>query len=191
MPLNLRNLDYIKNLSFKEAPDFGTKLGELLQGLQQGVGNIESQTNSNATGPPSHPPAVNALNVQGQNGHFSIAIHDTTPVYRGVQYFVDHASNPQFTDAHTIDMGTSRNHNVFLGNVGRYFRAYSAYPGSPPGPHVYHGSQATPKMVLGGGTVGGPAFTTSQSSGTGMAGQTGQGPGTVPFRAVNGGPPVR
>jgi len=189
--MNIKYLDYFKSLQLKDAPDFGAKLEESLRDFAQQTGNIAQQTNSDPKGQPAPPPAINALNVQGQNGHFSIAIHDTSPVYRGVRYFVDHADNPQFTNAHTIDMGTSRNHNVFLGNVTRYWRAYSAYPGSPPGPHVYHGSLATPKPVIGGGAIGGPSFTTSQSSGTGVAGQTGQGPGTVPFRAVNGGPPVR
>lgn len=192
MPLNLKHLDYFKNVTFKEYPDFGARLYELLSNAQQGVTNIEQQTNSNAQGDPPPPPAINALMVSANDGHFQIGInHEGAEFYRGVQYFIDHADNPNFINAHTIDLGTTRNHSIFLGNATRYWRAYAAYPGSKPGPMAYHGSPSQPKPVNGGGSIQGPAFSRSQSSGTGTTGQTGQGPGTIPYRTSTGKPPVR
>lgn len=192
MPLDLRNLDYIKAITFEQAPQFGQKLAELIQQIAQGVNNIEQQTNSNATGQPQTPPAINSLNVTASNGHFQIAInHEGAQFYRGVQYFVEHSDSPAFTDPHTIPLGTSRNANVFLGNATRFFRAFAAYPSSPPGPIVYNGGAAQPQAVVGGGSVPGPAFAASQGSGTGTAAQGHSGPGPIPFRTSTGKPPVR
>ena len=189
--INVRNLPYLRSLSSKDFPDLGSKLFEALSDLQNGTTSVEQQTNANGSGSPAPPPAISNLDVKGQNGHFNIAITDNNPIFRGIRYWVEHADNPHFTGAHVIDMGGSRNHNVFLGNVTRYWRAYSSYDSSAPSAPVYHGSGSTPRPVLGGGAIGGPAFTTPQSSGTGMPGQALQGPGGVPFRSVNGAPPVR
>ena len=192
MPLNLKNIDYIRDLSFPQAPDFGLKLGELLTQIQQGVNNIEQQTNSSALGAPQAPPALNSLKVSASNGHFQIEInHDGAQFYRGVQYFVEHDSSAQFTNPHVIDMGASRNASVFLGNTKRYFRAYAAYPGSGPGPIAYHAKNGQPQVVSGGGSVPGAVFGDSQGSGTGTAGQGHSGPGPVPYRTTTGKPPVR
>lgn len=192
MPLPQKNLSYFKNLSFPGAPDFGTKLAEWMEQTGQAFNNIEQQNNSNATGEPQTPPAVNSLNVSAANGHFQIAInHEGAEFYRGVNYFVEHSATPNFTDPHIVDMGTSRNANLFLGNTTRYFRAYAAYPGSGPGPLVYHGGGAQPRPVSGGGTVPGAPFTASQGSGTGTAGQGHSGFGPIPYRTKTGAPPVR
>lgn len=192
MPLELKNLEYIKNLSFNEAPDFGLKLGELLTQIAQGVHNIEQQTNSNATGSPQSPPALNSLSVSANHGHFAVEInHEGAEFYRGVRYYVEHDASPQFSAPHVIDLGNSRNASLFLGNTTRYFRAYAAYPGSAPGPIAYHGTQGQPKAVKGGGAVPGAEFGRAQGSGTGTAGQGHSGPGPIPYRTATGKPPVR
>ena len=192
MPLVLKNLTYIKSLVFPQAPELGTKMAELIESMSQWVNNIEQQTNSNATGEPNAPPPINSLNVTASNGHFQIAInHDNTQLYRGVNYFYEHSASPNFTNPHIVDMGTTRNHNLFLGNTTRYFRAYAAYPGSAPSPMVYHGSQASPRAVTGGGSIPGPSFSESQGSGTGTAGQPHSGFGPIPYRTSTGSPPIR
>ncbi len=191
MPVNLKNLSYFKGLKLPGDPDFGTKLSEMMTEFAQGVNNIEQQTNSNATGDPKPPPPINALNVTASNGHFQVAInHEGAQFYRGVNYFVEHSHSPQFTEPHIVPLGTSRNANIFLGNATRYFRAYAAYPGSPPGPLAYHGG-GQPVSVLGGGSVPPPSFALSQGSGTGTQGQGHSGFGPIPFRTKTGGPPVR
>lgn len=182
----------IKNLSFiRSSGDFGTKLAEALESIAQQASNGQQQANVNPTGQPQPPPAVDSLQVTGQNGHFNISIAHNQKFFRGVNYFVEHADNPHFTNSHVIDMGASRNHNIFLGNVTRYWRAYSSYGSSPPSKPTYMGAAAQPQAVEGGGSVGGPAFTVAQGSGTGAAGVGLQGQGVEPYRPAAGGPPVR
>lgn len=192
MPLSIRNLAYIRSLATKEMPDIGQKLAEALQSIADAHNNVEQQTNGNGSGNPQAPPQIHALSVTAQNGHFQVAITDHNQnLYRGVQYFVEHADNPNFTNPHIVHMGTSRNMNLFLGNTSRYWRAYSSYPWSGPSSPVYHGGAGSPAIVSGGGSVGGPGFATSQGSGTGAAGVGISGPGPIPYRTTTGKPPVR
>jgi hypothetical protein len=128
--------------------------------------------------------------VSGQNGHFNVALSDQNNVYAGVNYFAAHADNPNFTNAHIIDLGASRNHNVFLGNVGRYWMGYSSYANSAPSSPRYHGG-TQPAIVQGGGTNAGPQFLDSQGSGTGSPGVALSGPGPVPYRTSDGKTPIR
>jgi len=189
MPLDIKQLDYIRQAN-EWTPDLGAKLAEALQSVITAHNNIELQTNSNSNGPPQPPGKINGLDVQAANGHFNVAITDQNPLYRGVQYYVEHADNPQFTNPVTEHIGTTRNWSKFLGNSTRYFRAYSAYQASHPSEAVYHGDAATPLAVFGGGTVAGPPAATSQGSGTGPAGVGLQGPGVEPWRG-GGAPPAR
>lgn len=191
MPVNVPNIDYLQSLESKEFPDLGPKLAEALRGIAAQVTTIEQQTNSNANGQPQSPPSINSVNVTGKNGHFNIAITDNNQVYRDVHYWAEHADNPNFVNPIVIHMGMSRNHNEFLGNVTRYWRAYSSYGASPPSSPVYHGTSAQPRPVRGGGSVGGPSFQASQGSGTGTPGQGISGPGPIPFRSSTGVPPTR
>ncbi len=192
MPLFLKNIDYLRSLVFKEAPYLGAKLAETLTDISKSVNNVEQQTNANTNGAPQPPPAINALMVSASNGHFQVAInHEGAQFYRGVEYFVEHASNPNFTDSHIVHMGTSRNANLFLGNATRYFKAYAAYPGSHSGPAVFHGGSKQPQPVTGGGAIPAPTFAASQGSGTGTPGQTHSGFGPTPYRTTTGAPPIR
>jgi hypothetical protein len=175
--MKIPNLAYLRNI-----PDFGAKLYEALDAVQRQSSTVEKQVNGNATGQPESPPNIDALNVTGQNGHFNIAITDNGQVSRGIRYYVEHDSDPNFTNPHVIHMGDSRNHNAFLGNQSLYFRAFSAYGSSPPSHPAYHGSAAAPQPVQGGGSVGAPARLPSQGSGTGAAGVGLSGPGPVPKR---------
>lgn len=189
--MDIKNLPYIRGLASKDFPDLGPKLAEALQSIAQSSANVAQQLNGNGTGNPQPPPAVNGLKVTGQNGHFNIAIQDGGKIFRDVHYYVAHADNPHFTNASVIHMGHSRNHNVFLGNVSRYWMAYSAYASSAPNQPVYHGSQTNPLAVAGGGDIGGPEFLPSEGSGTGPAGVGRSGPGPVPFRSATGAAPIR
>ena len=189
--MKIQNIAYIRSLHSPDFPDLGAKLAEALQSIARQATNLEQQTNSNPAGEPQAPPTPNSLQVTGQNGHFNIAIKDNSAIYRGINYWVEHADNPHFTNPVIVPLGQSRNANLFLGNVSRYWRAYSSYSSSPPSDPVYHGTQGQPHLVNGGGSVGGPDFLPSESSGTGTAGQGLQGPGVAPFRSPTGVPPVR
>jgi hypothetical protein len=182
----------MKGWSVPQIPGFGQRLYETFSDFLTQFKNLAMQTTGNPTGQPQPPPVINAVNVTGANGHFNVAITDNnTSLYRGVSYFVEHSADSQFSDPQVIHIGTSRNHTVFLGNVTRFWRAYSAYPSSPPSAPSYHGGNASPQPVTGGGTIGGPSFQPSQGSGTGAAGVGLQGPGTIPYRTATGAPPIR
>jgi len=193
MPLSLdKNIDYIRQAN-EWTPDLGAKLAELLTAHSTGITNMAMQTNSNPEGPPPSPPQINSLKVSASNGQFSAEIdHSGAQIYRGVNYFLVHADNPNFTNPHIVDMGTSRNWaSGNWGNAQRYFAAYASYPGSGPTPMVYHGTSAEPQLVSGGSPLPAPNFGNSQGSGTGDAGVGHSGFGPVPFRSPNGKPPAR
>jgi len=187
----IRNLEYIRGLASKEFPDMGAKLYEALIDLVNQQGATSQQTNSNPMGQPSSPPDINGLKVTAQNGHFSAQIIDNNMIYRGINYWLEHADNANFTNPQIIDLGQTRNISLFLGNVTRYWRAYSSYASSPPSRPAYHGGAASPQPVTGGGDIGGPVFQDSQGSGTGAAGVGLSGPGLAPFRSQNGAAPTR
>lgn len=166
----------------------GAFLKEAFSTTESLITNLAVQGGLNPSVPVQPPPNIQSLDVSAQNGHFQVAIQDqSTGVSRQNQYFIEHADNPSFVNAHMVPLGQSRNANLFLGNVTRYFRAYSALPASGPSQHVYHGSAQAPVAVSGGGSVGGPAFLASQGSGTSAPGQTGYGPGPVPVRTNSNG----
>ena len=177
-----RNLDYLQR---KDA-----RLYEAVSDLVSGVSTIAQQGNLNPNGNPVAPNAPESIKVKAQNGHFSVSIQDGSQMYRGIQYQVEHADNPHFTNPQRVTIGPSRNAVLNLGNVTRYFRVASFYDSSKPSPYVYHGNAAAPQAINGGGSNGGPAFLDDEGSGTGLAGQPG-GSGPVPFRSSTGAPPVR
>jgi hypothetical protein len=185
-----KNLNYLRGMSSPDMPDLGSKLYEVFQGILQQNQNVQMQTNSNGDGTPAAPPQVNGVQVVGSNGHLSIAVNDTNDVYSGVQYFAEHADNPNFTNPQIVPMGASRNISISVGNQDRYVRVYSSYGSSPPSSPVYNGG-SIPVAVNGGGTDSGPTFLPSQGSGTGLPGQGLSGNGITPFRSLNGKPPTR
>src|SRR4051812_18097168 len=93
------------------------RLYEALKAVQDQTTNIEKQGNFNATGHPAPPPPINGLKVTtGPAGEFQIAITDNGEVGRGINYWVEHDTSPNFTNPHIVDMGQSRNHSVNLGD---------------------------------------------------------------------------
>ena len=193
MTLKIRNLDYLRATDPSTAgTGYGARLYEAMQDMNQAVSNHIAQTNGNATGEPQPPPAPLGIQVTARDGYMHVALNDQGPLYRGVQYWVAHADNPNFTNAvHTQASGTElRNHTEFIGNQTRYVQAYKSYPWSGPTPPVIHGG-AIPIAVQGGGASPGPLYLPSQGTGTSQAGQPPAGPGPVAFRSSTGQPPVR
>lgn len=189
--IKIRNLDYIR--AAKEwNPDLAARIYEAVQDLNRAVSNHLQQTNGNPTGEPKPPSAPLGIQVSARDGYMHVAINDQEELYRGVQYWVAHADNPNFTNAiHTQASGTElRNHTEFIGNQTRYVQVYKSYPWSGPTQPVIHGG-ATPIAVNGGGSIAGPLFLPSQGTGTGMQNQHPSGPGPVAFRSSTGLPPVR
>lgn len=193
MTLKIRNLDYLRATDPATAGStYGARLYEAMQDLNSAVSNHIQQTNGNATGEPQPPPAPMGIQVTARDGYIHVALNDQGPLYRGVQYWVAHADNPNFKDAvHTQASGTElRNHTEFIGNQTRYVKAYKSYPWSGPTDPVIHGG-AIPVAVQGGGNSPGPLWLPSQGTGTSFAEQPPSGPGPVPFRSATGVPPIR
>lgn len=192
MPLEIKNLSWLKNLSTADNPELGQKLSEIIQQVSKAVNTMEQQGNFNVNGNPTAPPAPNALHVTAQNGVFKFAITDQDPnLYRGVKYYIEHDTDPQFTNPQPINIADARNHTAFLGNQTRYFRALKAYTPSAPSEAIYFGSANSPTAVPGGGSIVPPADLPSQGSGTGVQGQGLQGPGHVPYRGASTKAPIR
>lgn len=185
----MRNLAAIRAAKADD-PELGWRTYEALQDIITATSNHISQTNGNATGEPQPPPGQLGVQVTARDGYMHVAINDQGPIYRGVKYWVQHASNNNYTDAiHTQASGTEiRNHTEFIGNQTRFVRAYKSYPWSGPTQPVYHGG-ATPLAVNGGGSVAGPLYLPPQGTGTGPADGSVSGPGVVPFRGSV--PPIR
>lgn len=187
----IKNDAAIRAFTTPEHGAIGVKILEALQEMQQHLGNVAQQVNANPTGQPAAPPSVSGLKVVGQNGHFTFAITDQSDRFRGVRYYLEHADNPHFQNSTIVSLHDSRNGHLTMGDVTRYFRAYSAYATSESGAPAYHGSEVAPLPVQGGGSIGGPAVLESQSSGTGTPGVGLSGPGPVAFTSPNGIPPSR
>jgi hypothetical protein len=173
--LKIPNLDYLRSLD--------PKLFEAIKAIQDQTSNIEKQGNFNALGPPNAPPAIDRLRVTtGPGGEYQIRITDNGEVSRGINYWAEYDTSPNFTNPHIIDMGQTRNHSVNLGNQQLFWRAYSSYPSSDTSPVVYHGSSTDPLPVLGG--VPGKRAA-SEGAGTGAAGYGMSGPGPIPERSAD------
>jgi hypothetical protein len=191
--IKIRNLAYLRSTAPAEAgKEYGGRLYEALHDINSAISNHIQQTNGNPIGEPQPPPSPMGIQVTARDGWMHVAMNDQGPLYRGVQYWVAHADNPQFTNAvHTQASGTElRNHTEFIGNQTRYVQAYKSYPWSGPTEPVIHGG-ATPIAVVGGGTSPGPLYLPSQGTGTSTAGQITTGPGPVAFRSSTGVPPTR
>lgn len=181
--MQLPNLPYIRSI-----PLIGPYIYEALQQVQQGVSTIETQAGTNSQGDPPTPSPVQAIQVQGQNGFFHVALVDQSlNLLRPVKYFVEHADNPAFTSSQTEDLGSVRNKTIFLGASTRYFRAYSAYANGPASTPIYFGGHGSPTPVAAGGNVPGAPFLPSQGTGTGAPNQGAQGPGPVAARSQKSG----
>lgn len=181
--MNLPNLNFLKNVKIPGYEDFGTRLHETLTAIVNGTNNTEQQANLNPVGQPTAPPQINNLKVlsNGQ-GLFSVQITDNNKIYRGVRYYFEHDTDPQFGNPHPVALSDSRTHHIFLGNGTFHFRAYSAYISGTPSSPVYFGTSTNPTPVVGGGSIGAPAAIASQGSGTGAAGTGLSGPGKIAFR---------
>jgi hypothetical protein len=142
------------------------EVGQAFDDLMDQLGNVSTQANANPNGITDPPIAPSALKVTAAHGIFDAQIIDRNPVQRGINYFLEYSDNPQFNAPHTIDLGQSRNHRANLGNAVLYWRAHSSYPTSSRSAPVFHGSQASPIAVVGGGTATGPVFLPSEGSGT-------------------------
>ena len=171
----VRNLPFLRSI-----PQFGSRLVEALQDIQKLVNNVGQQTNAEPTAQEiAPPPQIHALNVTAGAGVAHVQITDENPVYRGISYHVQIATDRGFSAPITQHMGPSRDIRIPVGNQPLYYRAFSDYPTSAPSSPIYHGG-AAPVPIAATGTDQ-PAIPFGQGSGTGYPGQI-SGHGPVPYR---------
>jgi hypothetical protein len=146
-------------------------LAKALSDLEQRITTMASQVAANPYGVVSTPPNISGLTVVAANGIFDVQIQDNSPVLRGINYFLEYSTTPDFAQPHVVDLGASRSYRANWGNQTLYFRAYSQYVTSSPSATVYFGPSNNPTAVVGGGAAG-PA--PQPSTGSGTASNTGQ-----------------
>lgn len=154
--VKIRNLEYLRKKD--------VKLYEAIQDIQRFLPPAEQEP----------PPNVGNLSVLPLgNGAVDVTFADSGTVNQGVNYFVEHADNPDFRNARVEHFGASRNGTIVIGSGSRYFRVFSQYqnPHSLPSPPVIFGGPQGPFRVFGGGT---PTPTLQPSTGSGTSSANGQ-----------------
>lgn len=162
--------------------------GTLFQRIISAVNGGFASLGGSAVGKLSPPPPIDNINVQGAFGVGNIftcpseVLHHTLThnqaLQKGVKYFSEIDTSPEFLSPHVIDHGTSRSSFLTLptndsSSVKQtyYLRSYAQYPGSDPCKPTVFGNI--------GGAIGIQMTGTSNTSlltsaGSGTASPTGQ-----------------
>jgi hypothetical protein len=173
----------------------GPRLGSLIKRIIQSVNTTAKNASVSPTGQLAAPPPPDSVNVVAGGGLAHVQITHNASVNKGINYFTEADTNPNFTQPHVIDHGASRSSHPFplpaFDSSGKaqswHFRSYAQYPGSLPSkPTTFGGANgATPVSV--GGSVN---LTMLPSTGSGTAsptgGQGGHGFGVVATRPAPG-----
>jgi hypothetical protein len=148
------------------------KLGDMLGA--KGVGLVEP------------PPPVNAVNVAVSGEMMHVSLQQTAPINRGINYFVEVDTSPNFPAPQVVAMGPSRSsvpfslptNNSSGTKVNYYVRAFAQYPGSLPSKPTVFGGPLNPSPINMGGSTDLtllPAGGSGTSSATGQQGNSGFG----------------
>ncbi len=170
----MANQLFIKSLAaIKQNPQL-PRVGEALDDVVTGTSNIAKQLAADPGGTDVVP--ANIAQVQAQhlgNGLVNFALVDNSALSRAIAYHVEWDSSPSFSiNPQGKTLGPWRNGTETLPNGTWYVRAYSQYPnGGPPSSPV---NAPQPITVTGSVTQ---QYLSSQGSGTGRPGQSGQGSG--------------
>lgn len=153
-------------------------LQQALDDLASQIVAVGNQVNATPSGTIPPPQQIAAISVSAADGIFDVQIQDSSPINRGIEYFVEYSLTPNFAQPTVIPLGTSRNWRGHLGNLTLYLQGYSQYPTSEPSPVKHFGPPTNPTPVVGGGNPG-PTPHTSAGSGTapsnGLSGGQGYG----------------
>lgn len=164
----------------QKAPVIGRYLAAALNGIQDGLNNLATNmaaSASSASLPP--PPPIQSLTVKTDgSGNVHAVISDASQIQRGINYYVEADTDPNFTRPHVYDLHSSRTFGPLPfpakddnGDPQTFhFRGYSGYRGGPSSrPINYGGSTPTPVSPGGSGQA-----TLLPSTGSGSASNSGQ-----------------
>lgn len=173
----------------KQIPVVGQFVANGLQRIQDAINQLGTNLGAPAYGKMENPPPINGVKVKAQDGSVHVTIDDQNAIQRGINYFVEHSTRPDFVGAHVEHLNAARGTILTLPGMTdngddqpHYIRAYSQYRASEPGEKVNFGG-TVPTPVLPGGNV---MMTLLPSTGSGTAAANGQqqgsGLGKVLFR---------
>ena len=186
-----------------------TYAGSLFSRIIKSVNSLAKNGGHAAVGKVSPPPPIDSINVKGvQVGNTITApgelLHFTlthnAPIQKNIRYFSEWDTNPNFTQPHVIDHGTSRSHTMTLPTFQDdgetlntyYLRSYSQMPGGNTSKITVLGglSNATQIVMSGVSGAGATSMTPLPSTGSGTAAPNGQqggrGLGTILNRPPQG-----
>ncbi|HWZ57150.1 MAG TPA: hypothetical protein VNZ63_13830, partial [Verrucomicrobiae bacterium] len=90
---------------------------ESLQQIVSAINALGRATGVDPSGSIAQPDPIAGISVLAANGIFDIAITDNSAVHRGIYYFAESDTSPNFTAPRVWFMGSSRNLRVALGNL--------------------------------------------------------------------------
>ena len=173
MPTNNPILEGGQELTAIAQKDFNN--GNLLTRIIDGINSLAQNLGASAVGKITPPDPVDSVQVKGTFNATTNTI--TAPsevlhwvlthnsqVNKGIRYFSEIDSSPNFTQPHIVDHGTSRTGFLHLNSLlddGKtqqvyYLRSYPQYPGSDPNAKktVVGGLNGATKIVMTGSSIG-------------------------------------
>lgn len=176
----IRSLESIKRLKIF-VPGQGELRGHLVaEALEdaarpsQYIGRNVAANLDGSSNVPSTPSAITAKHIGGGLVDFSIQDQATHPA---INYFVEVADNPGFSNARVVHSSPSRNGMVFLPSGNWYMRTYSQYQYS--GSVSNAGGSVPSTKVTVTGSIATGTLLASQGSGTGTGSTPGAGFGSL------------
>lgn len=179
-------------------------LGAMLQKIITAVNTVADHTGTAAVGktPPPDPIDThnvagdydvdsNTLTVKGDTLHYTM-VHNS-PLKKGIQYFSEISTDPNFANAHPIAHGASR--SAFLSlpkkdangeDAVYYLRSFAQNPGGDAQKPTVFGGLNGPTKIKFSNADPKTAILQSQASGTARVGQGAKGLGTVLDRPAPG-----
>lgn len=159
----IKSKDPYQGLVFQKIADFANNL----------VRNLGTDGNQAFAAPPP----LEAISVKAASGLVHVTLTHNAPIQKGINYFVEHSTDPSFAQPNVVHLGTSRGTVLNLpakndggGNTPHYFRAYAQYPGSKATAPIYFGGNVPTPVSVGGTTQ----LTLLPSTGSGTAPANGQ-----------------
>jgi len=180
-----RELEEIRNAN--------PSLGNLIRRVINAVNTVAQNAGIAPLGESDPPPSIGGVTVKASGGLAHVTISDTNEITKPIEYFIEHDTDPNFTNPHVKHLVASRGAFIPLpaqddnGTAQNwYFRAYSQHPGSAPSKPVYFGGLSPSPVSVGGSTQMTPLQSTGSGTASNTGGQGGWGRGKVFTRPAQG-----
>ena len=152
----------------------------LIQKLIDAINAVSDKTGTNPVGESAPPPPISHIDVKASGEMLHVALrHATTEsIKRPIRYYVEVATDSNFSNTQVHDLGASRTLLTHLPTFDDnnsqqtyYVRGYAQYPGSKPTPVTVYGGKLGPTKIQMDGTT---KLTLLPSTGSGTAAFNGQ-----------------